>query len=765
MGAPSAKTPMTSPYSEAQWLQIDALGHQVDQQLQRLEVGLMVGGEPTFVSAHDLESPQWRIAALGEEKRAIAGQLLQHLQQQFGGVGSLRHYGIGKQYPGEPGPRWALGCYWRDDRQPIWHQPDLQAGDGKACGHTVSDLQSLCRALLNQLGLPPDSAIPAYEPTSQQLAGYVIPLLLVQRSGQIGWSTCEWQLPGGRLQLLGGEAVIGLRLPLQELPLPDDLEAEALVPFSADLSPKLTGLQSAPNSIRVALCLEVRQGTIHLFMPPIRSSRPYLDAIAAIEVAAQETGLAVAISGYPPPIHEGIRGFQITPDPGVIEVNIHPVDNWQNLAHLNKILYETARQCGLNSQKYLLDGRLVSTGGGAHITIGGRTVESSPLLRRPDLLRSLISYWQNHPSLSYLFSDLFIGPTSQAPRIDEARHEGLYELETVFQSLQPHQDLPPSLVDRLLRNLLIDVTGNTHRTALCIDKLFPLDNPRNQLGILEFRSFSMPPHEHLRLLQLLLVQALIAWFWQEPYRANLIRWGTTLHDRFLLPHHLQVDLQSVLMDLRLAGYEFQPDWFQPFFAFRFPIYGVIACETEDGREVGVELRHAIEPWHVLGEEATSSGLARFVDSSMERLQVRVWGLETMLSQAHPTARYGVICNGHPLPLHQTDTPGEWVSGVRYRAYGLMAMLHPAIAPHLPLSFHLVDYHHQQVLASCIYHGVSPDGSSYAHLPTSPAEACQRMEERFIPRSNQRVDLPSSPPVYNPEYPLTLDLRRVSHPSG
>jgi uncharacterized protein (DUF2126 family) len=354
-----------------------------------------------------------------------------------------------------------------------------------------------------------------------------------------------------------------------------------------------------------------------------------------------------------------------------------------------------------------------------------------------------------------------VGPTSQAPRIDEARHESLYELETAFQSLQPYQQVPSALVDRLLRNLLIDVTGNTHRTALCVDKLFPVENPRNQLGILEFRSFSMPPHEHLRLLQLLLVQALVAWFWQKPYTADLTRWGTTLHDRFLLPHYLQVDLQSILQDLKSAGYELQMDWFQPFFEFRFPVYGAITHENVDLGEFGLELRHAIEPWHVLGEETTSSGTARYVDSSMERLQVRVWGIGTLRSQAHPTARYGITCNGHPMPLHQTDIPGEWVGGVRYRAHGLTAMLHPAIEPHVPLSFHLVDYHLKQTLAGCSYHVIPPDGSSYTEMPSNLSAAAQRMKERFIPVSSELSVILSSPPVYNPEYPLTFDLRRVT----
>ncbi|NCJ05807.1 hypothetical protein GS597_04640 [Synechococcales cyanobacterium C] len=755
------------PLHTKQWHSLLELGDQVEQQLQAQGVGLMMGGEPTFVSASDFDSPQWQIAALGEDKRQLADGLLHALQEHFAPQGGLRHYGQGKWYPGEALPRWALGCFWRVDGQPLWPHPHLLAPDGKDCGQTLADAEQLMVGILERLGLSVDYSLPAFEVGAEEATGYVLPLLPVVTSIGAEWQSCYWQTTGGRygkvkLQLIEGTSPMGLRLPLDTVEDPETWveEPEEFSLAAAAIAPA-TAARCADNTIQVAFGIEVRQGTLHVFLPPFTGARSFADLLGAIAATAEQCQQPVVIEGYTPPGNQGIQGFQITPDPGVIEVNIHPVATWADLVTQTQVLYIAAQKCGLTPEKYAKDGRRLSTGGGAHITIGGTTVENSPLLRRPDLLRSLITYWQNHPSLTYLFSGLFVGATSQAPRIDEARHESLYELEIAFQTLQPQAEILPELVDRLLRNLLIDVTGNTHRAALCIDKLFPVENPRGRLGLLEFRAFAMPTHAQLRLVQLLLIRACVAWFWQQPYTHPLIRWGTTLHDRFLLPHYIEQDLQAVLRDLASAGFAFDPNWFQPFFDLRFPCFGTLTVNPQVGVPVQFELRHAIEPWPVLGEEVTGSSTARAVDSSMERLQVKLSGAMGHSANTDQfAARYGLLCNGQRIPLKSTGTPGEYVGGVRFRARQLASVLHPAIDPHSPLWFELFDTWSGQCLGAACYHVTRPDGTDYQDLPSTAEMAAARIQERFRveppPDPHQR-NLP--PVISSPEYPLTLDLRR------
>ncbi|HBL12882.1 MAG TPA: IMP dehydrogenase [Cyanobacteria bacterium UBA11162] len=747
----------TKPYTDEQWQNINSLAKAVEEDLQNANVGLTMGGEPTFISIDDFESPQWQIEALGDEKRKLADQLLKRLEKKFSQGGGLLHYGLGKWYPGEILPRWALGCYWRKDGIPIWRNSERYAEEGKDYGHTQKEAGIFIAALVKRLGVNSECIIPAYE-LDGELGGYTLPILPVLKDDQLCWSTCRWTLPQDKLYLLVGNSPVGFRLPLNSIPWENvELEQEAVLPLEAkptSLSPE--PLESPENSIRIAMSVEARKGIIHVFLPPITSARSFVDLISTIEDTVAEIGIPVLIEGYTPPSNSGIVGFQITPDPGVIEVNIHPASNWDELVEITTILYEEARLCRLGTEKYLLDGRRVSTGGGSHITIGGKTVQESPLLKRPDLLRSLISYWQNHPSLSYLFSGLFVGATSQCPRVDEARHESLYDLEIAFQELQPNPETSPELVDRLLRNLLVDVTGNTHRSAFCIDKLFPVENSRNQLGLLEFRAFAMPPHVRMSLLQMLLIRGLVAWFWKKPYTQSLIRWGTTLHDRFMLPYYIGEDLKEVIADLQAAGYPFEFEWFTPFFEFRFPCYGEI---TREG--VQLELRHAIEPWPVLGEETMSSRTARYVDSSMERIQVMVRG--TMGNSPNIdnfSSRYNVTCNGQPVPLKSTGMPGEYVGGVRYRARQYASLLHPAISPHSPLLFDIVDTWAERSIGGCTYYVNHPNGSVYDKFPLNHREAESRMVERFVPQGHTPGKIKISPLQLSSEYPLTLDLRRV-----
>jgi uncharacterized protein (DUF2126 family) len=822
---------VTLPYSDEQWTQIDTLGDEVDKALAAGDVRLTLGGEPTFVAVDDMEADEWTTAADGPDKRARGEALARRLLDRFA-PGGLLHFGQGKWYPGEPLPRWQIVLLWRADGEPLWKDRSLLARDVYAPDAGVDpdasdDAEALVRSIAAALGLPDDCCIPGYEdpldrlvvearlpggepphvdldPSDPSLArsdtrlaaiealdhegrgdpvGWVIPLHAVtdaRADHRPGWATTRWTLRRGHLALIPGDSPMGARLPLEALtwqppppsePDPSSFDEHSALPDqkAAAARRRAKAKEVEPEKLpRTALCVEARDGNLFVFMPPIQHVEHAVDLLGVVEDAAGELGRPIVVEGYLPPIDPRLVRLAITPDPGVLEVNVHPASSWQELVDITVGVHADAGATRLGTETFHLDGTHAGTGGGNHLTLGGPTPADSPLLRRPDLLRSIITYWQHHPSLSYLFSGRFIGPTSQAPRVDEARHESLYELEIAFAELERRTTptggtAPPWLVDRLFRHLLVDVTGSTHRAELCIDKLFSPDSERGRLGLLELRGFEMPPHPRMALVQALLVRALVARFSAESYTGSLVRWGTELHDRFLLPFYAAADIAEVVGDLNRHGFDFDVAWLAPFFEFRFPRLGEVEVDN-----VTLELRDAIEPWSVLGEEVTSAGTSRYVDSSVERLQVKVDGIIF--------ERHIVACNGVRVPLHSTGTRGGYVAGVRYKAWNPPSGLHPTIGIDSPLVFDLVDRWNGRSLGGCTFYVTHPGGRTYDRFPVNANEAEARRASRFAAEGHTPgpIDMHALlggggafANIGNDslEYPHTLDLRRVPYPRG
>ena len=820
---------VTLPYSEAQWHAIDTLGRSVDAALVEGDVRLTMGGEPTFVSVKDMESAEWTVAADGPAKRTAGGEMARLLQERFAKGGVLQ-YGQGKWYPGEPLPRWQISVFWRTDGLPLWKNHALLANPSEKGSCDFNAVRALTKSVASLLGVPDEFCLEAFEDPVYQLwtearlpagtpaqvrlssddvatadpsdaveaasgraaliagldrnagkpVAMVFPLhRVIGRDRR--WGTSRWTLRRGELFLIPGDSPSGLRLPLDSLtwvkvpaepdrspfdehpPLPEPV---AHGESSAATDPvNLATVVPVKDCPPTALSFELRNGHVHVFLPPLVELEDAVELLAVIERASEETTTAIVLEGYAPPRDPRLQTVVVAPDPGVLEVNVHPASSWDELVDITLTVHDLARRVALGTETFQLDGRHSGTGGGNHITLGAAAAKDSPMLRRPDLLRSMITFWQHHPSLSYLFSGRFIGPTSQAPRVDEGRDETLYELEIAFAELDRLADSPPPwLVDRLLRHLLVDITGNTHRAEFCIDKLFSPDSERGRLGLLELRGFEMPPHPQMALVQSLLVRSLVARFWNEPYRGDPVRWGTELHDRFLLPHFCAADIFDVVHDLRNHGIGFDASWMAPFIEFRFPRLGSV-----DVGDVHLELRSAIEPWHVLGEEVSTTSTARYVDSSVERLQVKAVGLTE--------GRHVVTCNGVAVPLRPTQTPGTQVAGVRYRAWQPPSALHPTIGVHSPLTFDLIDLWSGRSVGGCRYHVSHPGGLAYETFPVNANSAEARRRSRFEVLGHTSGTIPEdllgayagqaaagrggiAGALSGHEYPRTLDLRRV-----
>ena len=781
---------VTKPFQEGEWENILFLGDKVDARMNKGDMRLTMGGEPTFVSIDDYEAEEWNGGAVGQQKfeKSIA---LAKAMMTTCGQDTLLHCGQGKWYPGESLPRWAMAIYWRKDGQPIWTQPQYLADPTNDHGHTPKDAQKFLAVLAQHLKVEMGHICPAFEDViyyiwkegklphdvkvkNNQLeneedrerlrrvfeeglgkpVGFVLPIQKHQdQSHQWTWQSGLWMLRGQtkkqrNIILIPGDSPIGLRLPL------DSLSTRVPQPFLAPTDPTDPNTPDLPSTkqlreavryeekhetiveqilasdqdvppgpeIRTAMTCQPRNGTLRLFMPPLRTLEDYLELLTAIEATCVECKLPIIIEGYTPPVDPRIDVLKVTPDPGVIEVNVAPATNWRELVHNTKALYEEARLCRLGTEKFMVDGRHVGTGGGNHVVVGAATPTESPFIRRPDLLRSVLAYWNNHPCMSYLFSGMFIGPTSQAPRMDEGRVDAVDELELANLQFNCFDQPKPWMVDRWYRNLLTDLTGNTHRSEICIDKLYSPDSSTGRLGLVEFRGFEMPPHAEMSLVQQLLIRSILLMLWERPYTQQLKRWGKKLHDRYLLPQYIRQDFEEVLHDLKLSNIPIQESWFKSHFEFRFPVAGSVNI---DGMEL--EIRHAIEPWNVLGEEPGAGGTVRSVDSSLERLQLSISRFDS--------SRYAVTVNGYQLPLRTKGDDDGYFIGIKYRAWQPPHCLHPAIPVHTPLIFDIVDLHQHKAIGGCRYHASHPGGASYVDRPVNALSAEARRKERFVPHGH------------------------------
>ncbi len=814
----------TLPYDEEQWAEILKCGQLIDEDLDAMDVRLTMGGEPTFISMDDFDGDEWNTAAMGPTKRLLSGQLIKRLRAQFAPGGLLfygqgkwypgemlprwslacywRKDGLpiwedvsliadeskdykhdathaklfGEALSGALGadPKWMIPAY-EDVFYYLWRERRLPSN--------VDPLKSNLKDKLER-----DRFARLFSQGINEIAGYAIPLERRMTPQGMSWTSGPWFLRDETLFLLPGDSPMGYRLPLDSLPWVKESEFPWHIPQdpTRSLSPlppqpgsvlayqrremeksnnRLTGSveraaavdrpwerkpgeqESAALITRSALCIEPRNGRLHIFLPPVDETEDFLDLVATIEKTAARLKIPVILEGTPPAFDARLTVVKVTPDPGVIEVNLQPAASWKELVHNTSVLYQEAHLCRLVTEKFMVDGRHCGTGGGNHIIIGGETPSDSPLLRRPDLLRSMVTFWNHHPSMSYLFSGLFVGPTSQAPRVDEARNDSIHELEVAFKTLEGQGAPLPWQVDRAFRNLLIDPTGNTHRAEFCIDKLYSPDSSTGRLGLLEMRNFEMPPHYQMSLAQHLVLRALVSRFWNEPYTKPLVRWDSEIHDRWMLPHFIWQDFCDVLSDLREQGYAVEEEWFAPHLEFRFPKIGEF---TQRG--IKVEMRHAIEPWHVLGEEGGAGAAVRYVDSSVERIQLLVSGMTG--------ERHSITCNGIRIPLQATGVHGEFVAGVRYRAWQPANCLHPTIPVHTPLVIDLLDTWNDRSLGGCRYYAVHPGGLSHESFPVNSYEAESRRLARFFQHGHTGGKIQAREAPISPDFPFTLDLRMI-----
>jgi uncharacterized protein (DUF2126 family)/transglutaminase-like putative cysteine protease len=598
----------------------------VEQTLAAEKISLTMGGEPTYIPTNP-EGAEWNFAATGPTKLHYAYGFADQVAKEVW-PGAIVLYTPGKLYPGEVNPRWALNA--------LRTNAPFPSPSPRSTGLRINEkwTRTLRDQLVGRLGLE-NRWLRAIDSRAPRHPVWVLPLDWSEEK----WSTEKWTLR--RLELIPAEGPAGLRLPLQLLPV---------------------------DSSKRALVLEPQTDHLDVFLPPLLTAPLEHLVRLILELAGEEC--AIRWQGYIPvdlpPTWERI-GF--TADPGVLEVNLPPCTTWAEYRAWLEKLDSIAVEIGLRS--YREGAQPVGTGGGSHLLFGGPAIEQTPFFDRPWWLASISRYWQRHPALSYLFSGRYVGTASQAPRPDESGH-ALLDLELAYRQLE---SLAPGdsrqQIHEILRHLHTDISGNTHRSEISVDKFWT--PPNGCLGLVEFRAIESFPRVDWSAAVVLLWRALIVYLLKQPIRTALLDWGSELHDRFFLPTALWMDLTNVLSDLAQFGFGFEPTLFRDIWEWRFPAL----LEID-----GLSVRRGLDAWPLLAETPSIGGnTSRFVDTSAERLE---FAATTDFQQD-----YSVFVNSRELSFRSLS-PKEPVAGLRYRSSALYPSLHPQLATQLPLWLTLID---------------------------------------------------------------------------
>lgn len=693
---------------------LEAFAEQVEAKLRGTGLKVTMGGEPTYIPEHP-EGPEWSNAAMGPEKlgyaRRVSARLLKELYP-----GGLVMQVFGKQYPGEPLPRWVVLNMFREDGVAMWGHPELFLLDDEEGPNDAVAARKLVAAIASELELR-EYVIPCIEEGGDvdEPRGWALPL---DRS-EDDWVSDRWpHSHDDPVVLVAGQSPLGLRLPLGKLP---------------------------PDRLRRALTVEETDGALHVFIPPLEfeSFHALIRVVERAAVARRCRGLVLC--GYRPTGATGTTFVGFAADPGVLEVNLPPSNTWADYDQTLRSITAACIEEGLVTTRLHLNGGIQGTGGGAHVLFGGPTLDENPFFERPQLLSGMIRYWQRHPVLSYFFSGQYVGPGSQAPRADETLLGKLYELETACLGIDAANGKPDrGILDRTFRNLLTDSSGNMHLAELSIDKLWNFDSPTGLQGLVELRAFETMPRLEDQSLCALFVRAIVAMLAERPCTEPLARHGAKLHDRFMLPAALEEDLGRVCDDLESVGLRADRGWFDAIMESRFPVLGRLEL---DGGQVVV--RQALEPWPLMAEMASGGPTSRMVDNSTDRIEVS-------LSDRDLLESFRVLVNG--VSLRFFEIGGALVAGVRYKAAAGWPALHPHVPIHSPLSIEVVD-RSGAVVAGAQYHYWNPHGPRYECAPRSFEEAAARRFERWRPIAETREVRSPCAPVYSDDSYYTLDLRR------
>lgn len=702
---------------------LNTVAQAVEKQWQKAGDVLTMGGEPTFVPPAPVH-PEWHNEAMGPEKLRYALRMAKVLlQREYAGGLAMRVFG--KQYPGEPLPRWVVLNLVRIDGVPLWQKPErfaLWQQNGEDLPPEA--VREIARTIAAHFGFEEHLRAAVNPSAGDEICGWVLPL--DYDDGK--WISDVWFEPQASLQLLPGDSPVGLRLPLADLP---------------------------EKTLRRALTVEVEEGALNIFLPPL-SQQAFVSLLTCIEdLAGKGNWQRLSFSGYPPP-EEGTPFFRrcgLAADPGVLEVNIPPSASWEEYRDCLRSVYSAAAESGLVAWKAALNGRMNGTGGGAHLIFGGPSADKNAFFRHPLLLSSVVRYWQAHPALSYFFTGQYVGPGCQAPRVDETDVQRLYEVELACTGAeQIRGGFQQVFFDRLWRNLLTDAAGNSHRAEICVDKFWNLGSPTGCLGLVEFRALETHPDADVLAVAGLFFRAVITRLLLDPYHQPLRRWGGELHDRFFLPAGLWEDIGQIVDDLHAHGFLFPLEALRAQLEFRFAVLGEMPLPG-GGKLV---VRQAHEPWPLMAEETRGAATVRLVDNSTDRLEISLAG-----TPDEDGAR--LLVNGFPLEFSAVG--GQRVAGLRYKCASGWPALHPHLAVQSPLVLDWVSRQDGQVLASAAYHYWNPSGPVYETGVEDGPAALKRQQERWkiLPVESRPKILQAADYARPPESRLTLDLRwAVTH---